>query len=968
MDKTLSDLLSEVREAWRPKKALKLSEWADKHAFLSAESAAEPGRWTTLPYQREPMDAMTDPEVELVAFPKSARVGYALDLRTPIRTIEGWKTMGTIEIGDTVFDENGNPCRVQYVSPIYTDHECFLIDFCDGSQVVADKGHKWYVESDNTFEYLLGDLNGRNGKTGRLPANQVSRKNGIMDTGEISVAYKTVRGRNTLAIPVANPLDFPELDLPIPPYTLGLWLGDGNSASPRITCHRDDVGVADYIRAEGIDASVRFIDSRYPNNATIFLDVKENGKPISPWAKILTKNGLMKNKHIPQIYLNASVSQRLALLRGLMDSDGTINENGFAEFCNTKSSLAFGVFELAVSLGMKATIKSRKTKQEAHHIQQYRVVFKCNPGMIPFSLKRKAERVKPLHKPSISLRRRIVSVKKVASVPVRCIQVSSKSNLFLCGKSMIPTHNTKMINNLIGYHIHQDPCPIMVVQPTESDAVGYSKDEIAPMIRDTPVLSGLVSEPRAKDSNNTLQSKAFPGGVLQIIGANSPGGFRRVSRRVVLFDETDGYPPSAGKEGDQIKLGIKRTEYYWNRKIVAGSTPTEKPSRIETLFHQTDQRRFFVPCPQCGEFQYLKWGGPEASFGIKWPEGKPQEAFYCCEHNGCLIEHTDKFEMVEKGEWRATAEAERPGWRGYHIWAAYSFSPNATWGQLAQEFLEAKDDPNKLKTFVNTTLGEAWEEKTEKLDPTGLMKRTEPYEDKHLPDGVLMLVAGVDVQADRIELEILGIGEGEETWSIDYVVLSGDPLQGLVWQMLDSHLLHRVFIHSTGMQMKIARSFVDSGDGNRTYAVYDYTKPREALGVYACKGMGTQGKLLATQSSAKNGEGYKQTLYIVGTYTAKDLVYGRLNIVNHGPGYCHFPTRYGVDYFKQLVSEEKKTRYTKGFPIKEWWKPDGVRNEALDCRVYAMAAFASLGISIDLVAQAMRNPDMIEQKVRGVRS
>lgn len=526
---------------------------------------------------------------------------------------------------------------------------------------------------------------------------------------------------------------------------------------------------------------------------------------------------------------------------------------------------------------------------------------------------------------------------------------------------------TKMVNCLIGYHIHQDPCPIMVVQPTESDAVGYSKDEIAPMIRDCPVLTGLVSEPRAKDSNNTLQSKAFPGGVLQIIGANAPGGFRRVSRRVVIFDETDGYPPSAGKEGDQIKLGMKRTEYYWNRKIVAGSTPTEKPSRIETLFHQTDQRRYFVPCPQCGEFQYLKWGGKDAPFGIKWPEGKPDQAYYVCEFNGCYIDHAQKREMIEQGEWRATAEAKRKGWVGFHIWAAYSYSPNATWAHLVYEFLEAKDDPNKLKTFVNTTLGEAWEEKGEKVDATGLSKRAEDYDAQTLPEGVLMLTAGVDVQADRIELEILGIGEGEETWSIDYVVLSGDPTHDTVWQMLDTHLLHRTFTHSSGQQMRIARAFVDSGDGNRTERVYSYTKPREALGVYACKGMGTEGKLMATQSSAKNGEGYKQTLYIVGTYTAKDLHYGRLKISEPGPGYCHFPKRYALNYYQQLTIEEKRTRFNKGFPVKEWWKPDGARNEALDCRVYAMSAFASLGIDINLVAQAMRDPSIGAQRERGVR-
>ena len=182
---------------------------------------------------------------------------------------------------------------------------------------------------------------------------------------------------------------------------------------------------------------------------------------------------------------------------------------------------------------------------------------------------------------------------------------------------------SKILNHIIAYHIHQDPCSIMVVQPTIQDATGYSKEEVAPMLRDTNCLQGLVSDAKAKDSTNTLLQKQYPGGTLSLVGANSATGFRRVSRRIVLFDETDGYPPSAGSEGDQIKLGIKRTEYFWNRKIVAGSTPTIKDfSRIEKLFNQTDQKRYYVPCPECGHMQYLKWPN------MRWQNDDPDTASY----------------------------------------------------------------------------------------------------------------------------------------------------------------------------------------------------------------------------------------------------------------------------------------------------------------------------------------------------
>jgi len=180
---------------------------------------------------------------------------------------------------------------------------------------------------------------------------------------------------------------------------------------------------------------------------------------------------------------------------------------------------------------------------------------------------------------------------------------------------------TKILNNIIGYHIHQDPCPIMVVQPTVEDAEGYSKDEIAPMLRDTPVLHNLVAESKAKVSTNTILKKTFPGGQLLMIGANSPRGFRRVSMRGVLFDEVDGYPLSAGAEGDQIKLGERRTEYYWNRKIVMGSTPTlTETSRIRRSYELSDMRRYYVPCPHCEHYQVLRWDN------FRWEEGKPESS------------------------------------------------------------------------------------------------------------------------------------------------------------------------------------------------------------------------------------------------------------------------------------------------------------------------------------------------------
>lgn len=503
---------------------------------------------------------------------------------------------------------------------------------------------------------------------------------------------------------------------------------------------------------------------------------------------------------------------------------------------------------------------------------------------------------------------------------------------------------TKCLNNLIGYHIHQDPCSIMVVQPTESDAEGYSKEEIAPMLRDTPVLRGLVTEAKTRDSGNTILNKSYPGGTLSLVGANSPRGFRRVSRRLVLFDEVDGYPPSAGAEGDPITLGIRRSEYFWNRKIVAGSTPTIKDSsRIEELFQLGDQRRFFLPCPHCGTFQFLEFG-TNKPYGIKWPSGKPLEAVYVCRDCANSIKHSQKWEMSEAGEWRATAEMIRPATASMHLWAAYSFSPNATWGLLAQEWLQAQGNPEQLKTFVNTALGETWEENyTAKLDATSLKNRAETYDLLTAPAGALVATAGVDVQPNRIEVQVVAWGIGEEAWVVNYAVVFGDPSRFEVWdQVMD--IINTPIRHASGADLPVYAAAVDSGDGNFVNEVYAFARQHRTRHVLAIKGMpGARPALGAPSKQDINIRGQKikrgAVLYPVGVDTIKSTVYSRLKRTEaKGAGVIHFPLALPDDYYEQLTAEKQAIKMVHGFAKRYWKKKDGDRNEALDTFNYAYAA------------------------------
>lgn len=512
-------------------------------------------------------------------------------------------------------------------------------------------------------------------------------------------------------------------------------------------------------------------------------------------------------------------------------------------------------------------------------------------------------------------------------------------------KSARTGYTRGVIDNAIGYYVHQDPCPILVVMPREDDAEDYSKTELDPMLRDTPVLAAIVGDVKQRDSNNTVLKKVFRNGAsIKLIGANSPGGFRRVTIRVLLFDEVDGYPKAgAGDEGDQIKLGIKRTETFWNRKIIAGSTPTVKgESRIEQLFEAGDQRYFHVPCPHCGLFQVLEWGGKDTPHGIKWHKDEkgaplPETAYYSCK-NGCVIEEVDKPEMVEKGRWIASKPFK--GHASFHIWTAYSLFPNAAWANIVSEFLESYKDPKLLQTFVNTTLGQPFEHLGEgALDALSLAKRREVY-DAPVPHGVAYLFCGVDVQDYRVEMNVYGIGAMEEMWHIEKHVIDGAFDTPEVQNDLDEFLRRR-WHRADGRPFAISATCVDSG-GHHTQAVYNFSKARLARNVWAIKGEAAVGGKRSPIWPTKNPTSKTKATFrpiILGVNAAKDTIRSRLHIKQPGPGYIHFSVDCDLGFFEQLVSERSVLKTTNGQRYRVWELPSGKANEVLDTTVYAYAAF-----------------------------
>ncbi len=508
---------------------------------------------------------------------------------------------------------------------------------------------------------------------------------------------------------------------------------------------------------------------------------------------------------------------------------------------------------------------------------------------------------------------------------------------------------TETLLNIIGYHIDQDPAPILIIQPTLGMGQAFSKDRLAPMLRDTPALQGKVKDPRARDSGNTTLHKVFAGGHVTISGANSAASLASRPVRIVLCDEIDRYPPSAGTEGDPVRLAEKRASTFWNSKVVTVSTPTHKgASRIEDEYEHSDQRKYYALCRHCGEHQVLKWSN------VIWDDGEPTTAHYVCEKCGSIWSEADRLHGIANGKWIASKPFSDIA--GFHITGLYS--PWISLPDAVRDFLQAKKHPETLRVWVNTYLGETWEDAGEQVDDYAIANRKEKYS-AQVPQGVLVLTAGVDVQDDRLEIEVVGHGRDEESWSIIYKTIYGDPSSSQPWGELDE-LLQQSYKHESGIDLTIRAVCIDSG-GHHTSTVYKFCKAREGRRVFAIKGVGGEGKALVGRPT-KNNIG-KTKLFPVGANTAKDLIFARLRITDSGAGYCHFPDHYDDEYFRQLTAEKCITKYHKGFPRREYVKTRP-RNEALDCRVYALAAYGILNLNINKIAERLhkrKEPDVDEK-------
>ena len=510
--------------------------------------------------------------------------------------------------------------------------------------------------------------------------------------------------------------------------------------------------------------------------------------------------------------------------------------------------------------------------------------------------------------------------------------------------------------NWIGYVMEHAPAPMLVVLPTIEVSERWVMQRLNPMLAETPALRAIYDAKRSRDAANSKQIKDFPGGMLVIGGANSPASLASMPIRYVLCDEVDRFPWEVGQEGDPLGLIDERTKTFPRRKVLLVSTPTTKgASRIESEYEKSDMREYHVPCPHCGEHQVLRWRHPDGSYGLIH-NSATGAVYYACRACGERIDEHHKPDMLARGRW-VPRHPERPV-RGY--WLSGLYSPiglGFTWAELWAKWQDAHGDTANLKRFINTTLGESWEEQGDSIEDVALIARLEDYPDK-LP--VAVTTAGVDVQKDRLEASIVAWGQGEEAWLLDHLILPGDTARPEVWADLAEAL------QDAGVQF----AAIDSG--YNTSMAYAFTERRRWT--VAIKGVTGMGRPLIEDEKKRRQRlrnRRKRAVQVepIGVDQGKALVYSRLKLTQPGAGYIHFPRDPAFDdeYFAQLAAEKLVTKVKGTRPFQEWVQTRP-RNEALDCLLYALAAMRLAGKDLAAPQAKAEAPDAPTATVAGRRA
>ncbi len=514
---------------------------------------------------------------------------------------------------------------------------------------------------------------------------------------------------------------------------------------------------------------------------------------------------------------------------------------------------------------------------------------------------------------------------------------------------------SEMALNWIGRTVHQEPASFLALFPTDKVAHKWVRTRLDGMIAATPELRRLIPLGRRENSGNTLSEKHYPGGVLYTGSANIPDDLASIAVANLLLEEVDRMPIALDDEGDPIELAMRRLSTFTRSKVFMNSTPTTaETSRIWPAWLGSTQDRYFVPCPHCNAFQVLRWAN------MKWPSGKPRQAAYMCEECAALIEERHKTDMLVNGRWRSTFPEREWEVKGFHVNGMYTpIGLGDSWARHAAAWERSQGSVARIQVFFNTRLGEVHQGARIKVEWKEIQGRAEPFKLRTIPAGVLTLTSGTDVQANRLETQILGWSREERITTIDYVVHRGDVTRQEVWDQLDAYLASEI-VNSFGVRMRVSCSMVDSG--YLPDVVLNFTRSRKTRAIYASRGSTSHSRIAIGKPSYPDVRRLGKTdnrrfgaeRYEIGVSVLKHWLYEVLRSdggtdeqpVHIGERHIRFSADLDEVYYRQLTAEI--------WDPKHGWIGDANyhTNEALDTFILARAASMHHTVAVHRMREA----------------
>lgn len=991
---SLGEIICDLALMLKPPEELTVAKAAEKYRYIN-QPGAYVGQWqnATVWYMVEPMNTFTSRMFWGMVFVGPAQSGKALDVNTQIATPHGWTTMGELRVGDTIFDEHGQPCKVTFVTPHMQGKQCFRVCFDDHSWIVADADHKWYCHDD------------------------IRESSRVLDTLEISKTFKygAREHRNRYAIQNAQALALPQIQLPIDPYTLGVWLGDGHAYSNQLCLREEDMlAITERIRLAGhVIAARKDADQA---SYTVEVDPNPDNSLTHTLRKTLRTCGLLSTpewpvgKFIPPIYQRASVEQRWDLLRGLNDTDGTVTERGIVEFSSSDYALAEGYVELCNSLGIKTTVREcvpvyTYKGQKLEGKTSRKITWVPNEGERPFTLERQLKKLQRgvVRRPGQTNRRRIENVIPVESRPVVCIQVDSPNHLFLAGRQMVPTHNTdSLVINTLAYSIKVDPMDMIVYCPGMTEARDFGIRRIDRLHRHSPEI-GQMLLPQA-DADNRFD-KQYTTGMLFTISWPTPATLAGKPVGRIVITDRDRMDDNIAGDGEPFDLAAKRTTTFGSYAMtVAESSPSRPITNLKwipqspheappcegilKLYNRGDRRRWYWPCPHCGEyfegmFKHLTWNtAADGSSNLD----RASTARMICPISGCIIHPDERDEMQFWGKWvkdgqsvlpDGTIIGPEPRTSIASFWLRGVAASFVTWSKLVDIYLNANDEYTRtgseeaLRKFFNNDLAEPYVPKSQGdiRAPEILKARAEKLAERKVPEGVRFLLALVDVQKNMFVVSVFGIlpglkfdmvlidrfeirkskrtdHDGERLWVKPSTYVED-------WDELIEHVIDKEYEldDDSGRMMGIRFTGCDSGGraGVTSMAYAFYRRLREAnkhRRFILLKGDPSpnqpRSRITYPDSQKKDmlaGARGDIPVLMLNSNALKDELDGRLDCIEPGKGMYRFADWMSDNVFSELCVE---VRTEKG-----WENLSNQRNEQWDLSYYCIGLCVSELIRVE---------------------